>query len=55
MAIMMALVTTFIILSILFFFEESNLGWAMLVFVSTVGYLVSAMYYDTYRKTKNIG
>ena len=55
MAIMMALITTFIILWILFTFEESNLGWGMLIFVSIVGYLASALYFYNYRKTKEIG
>lgn len=53
MAIMMALVTTVIILLILFNFEESNLGWGMLEFVSITGYLTSGLYFYNYKKIKN--
>jgi drug/metabolite transporter (DMT)-like permease len=56
MAIMMALITTFIILWILFTFEENNLGWGMLVLVSSIGYLTSALYFYNYKhNTKEIG
>ena len=56
MAITVALVTTFIILSILFFFEESNLGWGTLLFVSTVGYSASGLYFYNYKHSrKDIG
>ena len=55
MAIMMALITTTLILWILFTFEESNLGWGMLTFVSSVGYISAALYIYKYRKTKEIG
>jgi len=56
MAIMMALITTFIILWILFSFEESNIGWGMLMLVSITGYLASALYIYNYKhNTKKIG
>lgn len=56
MAIMLALITTFIILWILFTFEDNNLGWGILIFVSIVGYLASALYIYNYKhNTKKIG
>ena len=56
MAIMMALITTFIILWILFSFEESDLGWGMLILVSITGYLASALYFYNHKQnTKKIG
>jgi hypothetical protein len=55
MAILMALVTTCIILMILFFVEESNLGWSILILTSIVGYLYSALYYHNYKNSKDIG
>jgi hypothetical protein len=56
MAIMMALITTTLILWILYTFEESNLGWSMLTFVSITGYLASAWYFYNHKQnTKNIG
>ena len=55
-AIMMALITTFIILWILYTFEESDLGWGMLILVSITGYLTSALYfYNHEQNTKKIG
>jgi hypothetical protein len=54
MAIMMTLITTTLILWILYTFEESNLGWSMLTFVSITGYMSAALY--IYRhNTKKIG
>jgi len=50
MAIMLALITTFIILWILFSFEESNIGWGMLMLVSSIGYLASALYFYNHKK-----
>ena len=55
MAILMALITTTLILWILFTFEESNLGWGVLTFVSLVGYMSAALYIYKYKKTKEIG
>jgi drug/metabolite transporter (DMT)-like permease len=55
-AIMMALITTFIILWILYTFEESDLGWGMLILVSITGYLTSALYFYNHKQnTKKIG
>jgi len=48
-AFAMFIVTTLIILSILFLFEESILGWGILAFVSVTGYLTSYLYYDMYK------
>ena len=56
MAIMMTLITTVIILWILFTFEENDLGWSMLTFVSFTGYLTSALYFYNHKQnTKKIG
>jgi len=55
MAILLTLITTTLILWILFTFEESNLGWGMLTFVSLVGYMSAALYIHKYKKTKEIG
>lgn len=56
MAIMMALITTFIILWILYTFEENDLGWGMLILVSSVGYTLAALFVYNYKhNTKKIG
>jgi hypothetical protein len=56
MAIMMTLITTTLILWILYTFEESNLGWSMLTFVSSVGYILAALFVYNYKhNTKKIG
>jgi drug/metabolite transporter (DMT)-like permease len=56
MAIMMALITTTLILWILFTFEENDLGWGMLMLVSITGYLASGLYIYNYKhNTKKIG
>ena len=56
MAIMMTLITTVIILWILFTFEENDLGWSMLTFVSFTGYMSAALYIYNYKhNTKKIG
>ena len=56
MAIMMTLITTVIILWILFTFEENDLGWSMLTFVSIIGYMSAALYIYNYKhNTKKIG
>lgn len=53
MAILMALVTTFIILWFFFSFEESDFGWGLITMVSILGYMASALYLYNYKK--NIG
>jgi drug/metabolite transporter (DMT)-like permease len=56
MAIMMTLITTTLILWILYTFEESNLGWGMLILVAVTGYLTSALYFYNHKQnTKKIG
>ena len=56
MAIILALITTFIILWILFTFEESNIGWGFITLVSILGYMASALYLYNYKhNTKEIG
>jgi len=56
MAIMMALVTTCIILLFFFSFEESNIGWGFITLISILGYLASALYFYNYKhNTKEIG
>lgn len=56
MAIMMALITTSIILWILYTFEESNIGWSILTFVSSIGYTLAALFVYNYKhNTKKIG
>jgi len=49
MAIIMALVTTCIILLFFFSFEESNIGWAVVTMVSILGYLASGLYFYKYK------
>jgi hypothetical protein len=56
MAIMMTLITTTLILWILYTFEESDLGWSILTFVSCVGYTLAALFVYNYKhNTKKIG
>jgi hypothetical protein len=56
MAIMMTLITTTLILWILYTFEESNLGWSILTFVSSVGYILAVLFVYNYKhNTKKIG
>ena len=50
MAILMALVTTFIILWFFFSFEESDFGWGLITMVSILGYMASALYLYNYKK-----
>ena len=55
-AIIVAIITTFIILWIFYTFEESDLGWGMLILVSITGYLTSALYFYNHKQiTKKIG
>jgi drug/metabolite transporter (DMT)-like permease len=49
MAILMALVTTCIILLFFFSFEESDFGWGFITLVSILGYLASAWYFYKYK------
>ena len=51
-AIIVAIITTFIILWIFYTFEESNLGWGMLILVSITGYLTSALYFYNHKQNK---
>jgi drug/metabolite transporter (DMT)-like permease len=50
MAIMMALVTTCIILLFFFSFEESEVGWGIVTMVSILGYMASALYFYNHKK-----
>jgi len=54
-AIIMALITTFIILWFFFTFEESNIGWAIVTMISVLGYMVSGLYFYNYKHSKDIG
>jgi drug/metabolite transporter (DMT)-like permease len=50
MAILMATITTFIILWFFFSFEESDFGWGLITMVSILGYMVSVLYLYNYKK-----
>ena len=50
MAILMATITTFIILWFFFSFEESDFGWGLITMVSILGYMASALYLYNYKK-----
>jgi drug/metabolite transporter (DMT)-like permease len=50
MAILMATITTFIILWFFFSFEESDFGWGLITMVSILGYMASVLYLYNYKK-----
>lgn len=54
MAILLALVTTCIILLYFYTNVESMIGWEIVTLFSILGYLGAYMYYDNY-KTKKSG
>lgn len=55
MAILLALITTALIILFFFIVPESNEGWTLVTLLSIIGYLGSALYYHNYKRIKNIG
>jgi amino acid transporter len=54
MAFAMFIITTLLIITLMFSFEDSNAMETIVTFVSITGYLTSYLYYDAYKKKQNI-
>ena len=52
-AIAMFILTTMLILTLMLTFTYSKSMGYLVTFVSITGYLISYMYYDTYKSSKN--
>ena len=53
-AIAMFIITTLLIITLMFSFNDSALMESIVTFVSITGYLISYMYYDVYKRNQNI-
>jgi hypothetical protein len=54
MAFAMFIITTLLIITLMFSFNDSALMESIVTFVSITGYLISYMYYDMYKRNQNI-